>query len=88
MKKMLILSLAALPVVGACPAMAHVGQTDAAATVQLAPVKVSGYANEQVFVSGLPAGTQVVTAGVHKMAPGLRVALSAAAEAQLQGVAQ
>lgn len=50
-----------------------------AATVQLAPVSVHGYRNEEVLVSGLPAGTVVVTAGVHKMAPGLRVAAPAAA---------
>ena len=50
---------------------------EAAATVALAPVKVSGYANELVYVSGLPAGTHVVTAGVQKMSPGLRVALPA-----------
>jgi RND family efflux transporter MFP subunit len=59
-----------------------------AASVELATVKVSGYANDQVFVSGLPAGTQVVTAGVQKMAPGLRVALSNTAAANQQVVAQ
>lgn len=63
-------------------------QEDAAATVELAPVQVSGYANEQVFVSGLAAGTHIVTAGVQKMSPGLRVAQSSAAEAQQQVVAQ
>lgn len=50
----------------------------AAVSVELARVTVSAYANEQVFVSGLPAGTQVVTAGVQKMAPGLRVTLPGA----------
>ena len=34
-----------------------------------------GYRNDEVLVSGLPAGELVVTAGVQKMAPGLRVAL-------------
>jgi RND family efflux transporter MFP subunit len=48
-------------------------------TVQLARVTVQGYRNDMVLVSGLPEGTLVVTAGVQKMAPGLRVALPAAA---------
>jgi multidrug efflux pump subunit AcrA (membrane-fusion protein) len=43
--------------------------------VELKPVAVQGYHSEQVLVAGLPAGTLVVTAGVQKMAPGLRVAL-------------
>ena len=34
---------------------------------------------DEVLVSGLPAGTLVVTAGVQKMAPGLRVVLPGAA---------
>lgn len=50
-----------------------------AATVELARVTVSGYRNDEVLVSGLPSGTVIVTAGVHKMAPGLHVALPAAA---------
>ena len=37
-----------------------------------------GYRNDEVLVSGLPAGALVVTAGVQKMAPGLRVALPGA----------
>jgi RND family efflux transporter MFP subunit len=48
-------------------------------TVELAEVTVHGYRNDEVLVSGLPAGTLVVTAGVQKMAPGLRVALAGAA---------
>ncbi|RZT97777.1 efflux RND transporter periplasmic adaptor subunit [Rivibacter subsaxonicus] len=44
-------------------------------TVELVRVSVHGYRNDQVLVSGLPAGEQVVTAGVQKMAPGLKVAL-------------
>ena len=56
------------------------------ATVELTRVAVHGYRNEEVLISGLPAGERVVTAGVHKMAPGLRVALPAegAAEAARQ----
>lgn len=50
-----------------------------AATVELARVAVSGYRNDDVLVSGLPAGTVIVAAGVHKMAPGLHVALPAGA---------
>ena len=57
-------------------------------TVQLAPVVVHGYRNDDVLVSGLPAGTLIVTAGVQKMAPGLRVALPAGAhQARLSTVA-
>ena len=44
-------------------------------TVQLVRVNVLGYHNDDVLVAGPPAGEQVVTAGVHKMAPGLKVAL-------------
>jgi RND family efflux transporter MFP subunit len=44
-------------------------------TVELTPVAVHGYRNDEVLVSGLPAGALVVTAGVQKMSPGLRVAL-------------
>jgi len=47
--------------------------------VELEPVAVHGYRNDEVLVSGLPAGTLVVTAGVQKMAPGLRVVLPRAA---------
>lgn len=45
------------------------------ATVELIGIAVHGYRNEEVLVSGPPAGTLIVTAGVQKMAPGLRVAL-------------
>jgi len=38
-------------------------------------VAVLGYRNDLALVSGLPAGGRVVTAGVQKMAPGLKVAL-------------
>jgi len=48
-------------------------------TVSLVGVAVLGYRNDNVLVSGPKAGEQVVTAGVQKMAPGLRVALPAAA---------
>jgi len=48
-------------------------------TVELLGVSVHGYRNEEVLVSGPPAGALVVTAGVQKMAPGLKVALSGAA---------
>ncbi len=52
---------------------------EAVATVQLTPVSLHGYRNDEVLVSGLPAGELVVTAGVQKMAPGLRVALAGGA---------
>ena len=44
-------------------------------SVDLMPVAVLGYRNDLALVSGVPAGGQVVTAGVQKMAPGLKVAL-------------
>jgi RND family efflux transporter MFP subunit len=44
-------------------------------TVSLMPVVVQGYRNDAVLIFGPPAGELVVTAGVQKMAPGLRVAL-------------
>jgi len=50
------------------------GQKDLA-RVNLAPVAVLGYRNDQVLLSGPKQGTIVVTAGVHKMAPGLIVAM-------------
>jgi hypothetical protein len=58
----------------------HRSKTEPAGTVELIPVDVHGYHNDEVLVSGPPAGELVVVAGVHKMAPGLRVALSGAAE--------
>ena len=48
-------------------------------TVSLVGVAVLGYRNDNVLVSGPKAGEQVVIAGVQKMAPGLRVAVSGAA---------
>jgi hypothetical protein len=56
-------------------------KTEPAGTVELVPVEVHAYRNDEVLVSGPPAGELVVVAGVHKMAPGLRVALPGAAEA-------
>jgi len=53
--------------------------TEPVATVDLQSVVVHGYRNDEVLVSGPPAGELVVTAGVQKMAPGLRVALPGAA---------
>jgi RND family efflux transporter MFP subunit len=51
--------------------------TEPAGTVELVSVVVHGYRNDEVLVSGPPAGVLVVTAGVQKMAPGLKVALPA-----------
>ena len=53
--------------------------TEPVGTVDLIPVAVHAYRNDDALVSGPPAGVLVVTAGVQKMAPGLRVALSRAA---------
>jgi RND family efflux transporter MFP subunit len=54
--------------------------SEAVGTVDLAGVTVHGYRNDAALVSGLPAGALVVTAGVQKMAPGLKVALPAPAD--------
>lgn len=79
-------SVAAVPAsaitqTGGQPALWVVRQPpgEAPATVELIRVAVHGYRNDEVLVSGPPPGVLVVTAGVHKMAPGLRVALRAAA---------
>jgi RND family efflux transporter MFP subunit len=47
-------------------------------TVELIGVTVHGYRNDEALISGPPAGDLVVTAGVQKMAPGLKVALPGA----------
>jgi RND family efflux transporter MFP subunit len=60
---------------------------DAVGIVQLTPVSVQGYRNEDVLLSGLPAGERVVTAGVQKMAPGMKVALPGAAAPEAKKVA-
>jgi RND family efflux transporter MFP subunit len=52
--------------------------TEPVGTVELVRVAVHGYRNDEVLVSGPPAGELIVTAGVQKMAPGLRVALGGA----------
>ena len=59
----------------------HTGN-EPAGTVELVRVSVHGYRNDEVLVSGPPAGEQVVTAGVQKMAPGSKVALPGAALAE------
>ena len=61
--------------------MKHAGD-EPVGRVDLAPVAVHGYRNDLALVSGVPAGGQVVTAGVQKMAPGLKVALPGAALAE------
>jgi RND family efflux transporter MFP subunit len=52
---------------------------DPVGTVELLSVTVHGYRNDEVLISGPAAGDLVVTAGVQKMAPGLRVALAGTA---------
>ena len=51
---------------------------ETAGTVQLLAVSVHAYRNDEVLVSGPSAGELVVTAGVQKMAPGLKVAFPSA----------
>jgi RND family efflux transporter MFP subunit len=73
---------AALTQSGAQPAVWIVRRPSGAqpASVQLTPVTVHGYRNDDVLVSGPQAGDIVVTAGVQKMAPGLHVMLPAQVE--------
>ncbi|WP_237883248.1 efflux RND transporter periplasmic adaptor subunit [Pseudomonas sp. PGPR40] len=52
---------------------------DPVGVVELVQVAVLGYGNDEVLVSGPQAGALVVTAGVQKMASGLKVALPGAA---------
>lgn len=47
-------------------------------TVSLVKVAIQGYRSDEVLISGPAEGVLVVTAGVQKMAPGLKVALPAA----------
>ena len=61
----------------------HAGK-EPVGTVELVRVSVHGYRNDEVLVSGPPAGAQVVTAGVQKMAPGLKVALPGSCRCALQ----
>jgi RND family efflux transporter MFP subunit len=56
----------------------HRAASEPVGTVSLLGVTVHGYRNDVVLVSGPKAGELVVSAGVQKMAPGLRVALPAA----------
>ena len=75
-----LLPAAAITQSGGKPAVWIVRRTgdEAGGSVELAAVSVHGYRNDEVLVSGPPAGALVVTAGVQKMAPGLKVALPAA----------
>jgi RND family efflux transporter MFP subunit len=57
----------------------HRAGTDPVGTVDLTNVIVHQYRNDDVLLSGPPAGELVVTAGVQKMTPGLKVALPGAA---------
>ncbi|SCK55623.1 RND family efflux transporter, MFP subunit [Variovorax sp. HW608] len=61
---------------------------EAVGTVELVSVKVHGYRNEDMLVSGPKAGDQVVTAGVQKMAPGLKVALPGSVMAEADNAQQ
>jgi RND family efflux transporter MFP subunit len=49
--------------------------TEGVGKVDLVPIAVQGYHNDDVLVSGPSPGDLVVVAGVQKMAPGLKVAL-------------
>jgi hypothetical protein len=72
---------AALTQAGGKPAVWVVKRqgADAVGTVELIGIAVHSYRNDQVLVSGPRAGELIVTAGVQKMAPGLKVSLAEAA---------
>ncbi len=53
--------------------------SEGTSTVDLVNVTIHDYRTDEVLISGPAAGERVVTAGVQKMAPGLRVALGDAA---------
>ncbi|KJZ64172.1 efflux RND transporter periplasmic adaptor subunit [Pseudomonas fluorescens] len=79
-------SVAAVPATaltqsGGQPALWVVTPTgkDPVGIVDLEPVAVWGYRNDEVLVSGPQAGVLVVTAGIQKMTSGLKVALPGAA---------
>jgi RND family efflux transporter MFP subunit len=57
-------------------------------TVRLEPVAVMGYRNDEVLVSGPSPRALVITAGVQKMAPGLRVALPGFGDAKTNPLQQ
>ena len=59
----------------------HAGR-EATGVVSLERVSVRAYRNDDVLIFGPAAGEQVVTAGVQKMAAGMKVALPSAALAQ------
>ncbi len=67
------------PAVWAVRAAGAESAGEATGTVALIPITVHGYRSDEVLVSGPPAGERIVTAGVQKMSPGLRVALPDAA---------
>jgi membrane fusion protein, multidrug efflux system len=69
---------AAITQAGGKPAVWVVRRKADAAAVELAPVTLHGYRNDEVLLSGPAAGELVVTAGVQKMSPGLRVAMPVA----------
>lgn len=72
---------AAITQSGGMPAVWVVRRKAEEASVELVPVTVHGFRNDDVLLSGPRAGELVVTAGVQKMAPGLRVALPGATAA-------
>jgi RND family efflux transporter MFP subunit len=67
------------PAVWAVRAARATAGGDATGSVELIPVAVHGYRNDEVLVSGPPDGERIVTAGVQKMSPDLLVALPDAA---------
>jgi RND family efflux transporter MFP subunit len=63
--------------------------TEGVGKVDLVPIAVQGYHNDDVLVSGPSPGDLVVAAGVQKMAPGLKVALPGVApKSEAKGAAR
>jgi membrane fusion protein, multidrug efflux system len=69
---------AAITQAGGKPAVWVVRRKADAAAVELAPVTLHGYRNDEVLLSGPAAGGDHQLAGVQKMSPGLRVAMPVA----------
>ncbi len=63
------------PAVWAVHATRSTSDGEGIGIVELIPITVHGYRSDEVLVSGPPAGERIVTAGVQKMSPGLRVTL-------------
>lgn len=69
-----VIPAAAITQISGKPAVWVVTRAESGDIVELKPIAVHGYRNDEVLISGPGAGARVVIAGVQKMAPGLHVA--------------